>query len=103
MSYGIEFETNQGKIFSLADIQPIVFIGRYTLTGNQTITAPGFNNATLYPELLARQWVRSGNGQVSSHLRYSFNNSSAGLLTVSFSNINIASFWADFAVYARFD
>lgn len=102
-NYGLEFETNTGKVFSLTDIQPIVYVGKYRLTGNRSITVESLNGrGTLYPELLSRDWLRSGNGQVSSLVRYSYNNSISGSITITFSNVNIASFWADFAIYARF-
>lgn len=101
--FGIAFTTNNGREFILNQIQPGVFLGTVNLTSSTSFTFPELKGlADVYPELLNRTYRRSGNGQVSSIVRYSYTQPEKGQITISFSNANVASFVARFALFARF-
>lgn len=100
MSYGLSFITNTGKGFNLDELNPTTYIGTYTISSNFQLTIPELvGRATLHAELTFREFRKSGNGQVSSLLRYSVDNTIKGSISISFSNINIASFTCSFVIY----
>lgn len=102
MAYGMQFRCNNNKLFNLDQIQPIVYIGTYTMTGNQTITINELvGRAWLQVELV--EWSYSGgSGMQDIMLRYTATNSSTGSVSVAFSNSGNYTYTAVFAVYARF-
>ncbi|EKO3392580.1 hypothetical protein OMA37_004420 [Vibrio fluvialis] len=103
MSYGMTFTTNNGREFELDQIQPGVFLGTVTLTAGATYTFADLNGkADVYPELVNLTYRRGGDGRVSSLVRFSYSRPAKGKITISFSNINVASFSARFSLFARF-
>ena len=100
MSYGLRFTTNTGKEFTLDALIPSTYVGTYTISSNFRLTVPELvGRATLHAELTFREFMRSGNGQVSSLLRYTIDNTTKGSISINFSNINIGSFTCSFVIY----
>lgn len=103
MAYGMTFNTNTGKTFSMDQVQPGVFLGTVNLTDSTHLKYPNLNGeADIYAELINRVYTRSGNGQVSSIVRYSYTRPAKGELKITFNNANVASFTARFSIFARF-
>ncbi|MBL4297855.1 hypothetical protein H8F06_21485 [Vibrio fluvialis] len=101
--FGLTFTTSNGREFILNQIQPGVYLGTVNLTSSTSFTFPELNGqADIYPELLNRTYRRGGNGQVSSIVRFNYTQPEKGKITISFSNANVASFVARFALFARF-
>lgn len=103
MAFGMTFQTNTGKTFAMDEVQPGVFLGTVNLTDSAHLKYPALNGeADIYAELVNRVFTRSGNGQNSAIVQYTYSRPAKGELQITFNNVNVASFTARFSIFARF-
>lgn len=102
MAYGLSFVTNTGKTFIMDEVQPIVYVGKYSVdSGSRTISVAGLSGlATLEVELVDWNYTRAGLTDVM--FTYSLSNSTKGSITINVGSVGGHLYTGVFAVYARF-